>query len=131
MPKTISILLQDQSPIANKKTSLTGSSETTVDVVLSVKSKNTELRPGYTVNAKIFTDTHTDALTLPYSCIFQEGDKEYVYVIKDGILAKTAIRTGFELENKVEILKGIKESDMIVDNPSTTLHDGDIVEVVE
>ncbi len=123
--------VKEISPTASKKTSLTGSSETTVDVLLSVVSKDTDLRPGYSVTARIFTDTHNDAITVPYTCIFQEGSREYVYVVDAGKISKKAIRTGFELDDRVEVCSGIEEHDLIVKDPDNSLKESMAVKVVK
>ena len=109
------------SPIAKQKNSLVDSGERTVDVLLSIKTENTVLRPGYSVNAKIFTDSHNNATVLPYSCIFQVNDKEFVFVESGGIIYKRAIRTGFELDDVVEICSGVDAGERVVLNPSEDL----------
>ena len=109
------------SPFAQKNVNLTGTSETTVEITLDLISKNADLRPGYSVNVKVFTQCHNDAITVPYTCVFQEEDREYVYTVNNGKLSKKAIRTGFELDDRVEVVSGIEEKDMIVVNPSDEL----------
>jgi len=111
------------SPTATQKTTLTGVSETSIDVTMAFASKPIELRPGYSVNARIFTKSHKDATTIPYTCIFQENDKEYVYKLSGDTIEKKAIKTGFELEDRVEVRSGIEKNDLIVNNPSDKLSD--------
>ncbi len=127
--KKYAAIVEEISPTAKQKTSLTGAGETTVDVLLKITSRNTELKPGYTVNVKIFTDIHEKALSIPYSCIIQEGDTEYVFVLKGEKIHKTVIKTGFELENVVEIKDGISRKDKIVSNPTHELHDKAAVKI--
>ncbi|MBR5479807.1 MAG: efflux RND transporter periplasmic adaptor subunit [Clostridia bacterium] len=104
------------SPIAEKKINFTGSTETTIEVTLALSSENYDLRPGYNVNARIYTTAHKNALTIPYTAIFQEKDKEYVYTVTEGKAVKKAIRTGVELEDRVEVLGGVRERDIIIKN---------------
>lgn len=111
------------SPVAKKKTTLTGTGETTIDVLLEITSKSTVLKPGYTVDAKILTEIHKNALSVPYSCIIQEGNTEYVFLIKDGKASKTEVKTGFGTESVVEIVKGIEKDDIVVLNPTDELED--------
>lgn len=104
------------SPVAEKKISLTGNSETTVDVTIALSSKDYDLRPGYNVNARIYTTAHKNALTVPYTAIYQENEKEYVCTVSEGKTIKRAIRTGVELEDRVEVVGGLKEGDIIIEN---------------
>ncbi len=125
--KKYNAVVYEISPVAKQKTSLTGAGETTVDVLLEITSKNTDLKPGYTVNTKILTEVHENALSLPYNCIIQEGNTEYVFVLKGDSIRKTAIKTGFELETVVEIKEGISKKDKIVSNPNSELIDNALV----
>lgn len=119
------------SPIATKEVNLTGNGETTVSVTISGFSNNKLMRPGCTVTTKILTDVHEKALTVPYTSVFQEDRKEYVYVVKGDRIVKTAIRTGFELDDRVEITSGIAKSDIIIKNASEKLYDNMLIKVRE
>lgn len=113
------------SPTAKQKNSLTGNGETTVDVLLSVDTKENLLRPGYSVSAKIYTDSRKDAVVVPYACVWQdEGEKEFVYVEDGGVIYKRAIRTGFELDDEVEIQSGVKRGEHVVLDPPESLTHG-------
>ena len=129
--KTYLATVSEISPVAKQKFSLTGSGETTVDVLLKINSKNTSLRPGYTVNVKIVTDRHKNALTLPYSCVIQEGNREFVYVVKNNAAYKKAVRCGFELEDKIEICSGITSKDKVILNPTKEIFHKTAVKIKE
>lgn len=115
--------VKEISPVAKQKTTLTGTSEPTIDVLLEVLSKNTDLKPGFTTEAKIFTETHEETLSVPYSCLMQENDSEYVLIVKNEKISKVAVETGFETDSSVEIVKGIGKDDRIVLNPTKELED--------
>lgn len=120
------------SPTAKQKSTLTGGGETTIDVLLSVDTKENVLRPGYSVSAKIYTDSRKDAVVVPYACVWQdEGEKEFVYVESGGVIYQKAIRTGFELDDEVEIENGVKRGERVVISPAETLTHGMAVRTQE
>ncbi len=117
--KSYSGKIEKISPVAKYIPSLTGNGETYIEAKISINKPSSLLRPGLTVNAKINSETKKDALTLPYDCILQdEKNREYVYLVKDGIAVKRYILTGDELENEVEIKNGIMPDDIIVFKPT-------------
>ena len=117
--KSYSGKIEKISPVAKYVPSLTGDGETYIEAKISINKPSSLLRPGLTVNAKINSETKKDSLTLPYDCILQdEKNREYVYLVKDGVAVKRYILTGDELENEVEIKNGIMPDDMIVFKPT-------------
>ena len=120
------------SPTAKQKTSLTGSGETCVEVLLTINEEETVLRPGYSVSAKIYTENHENAVIVPYTSVQQDEEgREFVFLEQDGALSKRAIRTGLELDNEVEILAGIQAGERVVIDPSDALAHGAAVRVRE
>ncbi len=116
--KSYSGKIEKLSPVAKYVPSLTGNGETYIEAQISIDKPSMLLRPGLTVNAKINSETKKDALTVPYECILQdEKNREYVYLVKNGVAVKRYILTGEELENEVEIRNGIMKDDMIVLKP--------------
>lgn len=120
------------SPTAKQKSNLTGSGETTVDVFLTVDTNTNVLRPGYSVSAKIYTDSRQDAVVVPYGCVLQdEGEKEFVYVENGGKIYRKAVLTGFELDDEVEIRSGVDRGEHVVFNPGENLTHGMTVRIQE
>lgn len=111
-------------PTAMRKSSITGVGETTVDTIVSINNPDLSLKPGFTVTTKIYTKKKTDVFTLPYNCIFQEGEREYVYVTDNGIATKKQVSTGLELNDEVEITFGLKGADKVIISPSEKVKDG-------
>lgn len=59
--------------------------EAMVDVEITLKEKNTLLKPGYTVTAQIFSANPEEMLTIPYESVNQdENNQEYVYLLQGG-----------------------------------------------
>ncbi|MFO1400161.1 MAG: efflux RND transporter periplasmic adaptor subunit [Steroidobacteraceae bacterium] len=80
----------------------------------------TPLRVGMTADANIILSRHEDALLVPATALVDGS----VWVVRNGALAKLAVRTGVRGEGSVEILEGVGEQDAIVGVPGPDLHAG-------
>lgn len=115
-------------PVAKQKTALTGTGETVIDTFVKIESPDGRLKPGYSVSAKIFTDSRNNAIMIPYECIQQDNNKnEYVYVEHKGTVYKKFIKTGFELDSEVEVRQGLKNGEKVVINPQSNLYNRALV----
>ncbi len=118
-------------PTATKKSSLTGSGETVVDTLISITNPDGGLKPGYSVNAKIYTQKKKSAVTVPYNCILQDDkNNESLFVIKNGVVYKKNITTGLELDNEIEVTHGLSGREKIVLSPTVQLKHGDKIKEV-
>lgn len=119
-------------PYARRAVSLTGQQQAaTVTARLSLVGIHSDLRPGYSVNVKIFTDAIKDAVLVPYEAIGQENGQEFVFVVRQGIAHKLYIETGYELDGYIQIKAGIAIGDIVLVSPPEALKDGDRVEVAD
>lgn len=65
------------------------------------------------------------AIRVPADALVSRGQMDYVFVRDTGNIARLRIvRTGGQADGKVEILSGLDDKEMIVQNPSTELRDG-------
>ncbi|NLY43197.1 MAG: efflux RND transporter periplasmic adaptor subunit [Clostridiaceae bacterium] len=112
------------SPIA--KQLITGqNSETIVEIFVDVLNEDSELKPGYSAEIKIITEEKGDALLIPYEAITQDEDnQDMVYVVRNNRAYKRKIVTGAELETEIEVVKGIKEGEKVILNPSKEIRSG-------
>ncbi|NLJ17109.1 MAG: HlyD family efflux transporter periplasmic adaptor subunit [Clostridiales bacterium] len=92
-------------------------SETVVDVQVSIKNPDKNLRSGYNTEASISTEIPRDIYVLPYDLINQDEEGEYVFVVSNGAAIKRYIETGIELEEGAQILKGVAPDERVVKNP--------------
>lgn len=68
----------------------------------------------------------TRALTLPAGVIVNEGDKNYVWRAKDGVMRKVAVTLGLRDPRRGDyaVNAGLAEGDLVLRHPSSTLKDG-------
>lgn len=96
---------------------------------MAVKVEVTEpgdiIKPGFSVDVKIITDTRTNVCVAPILAVMEEDDKEYyVYVVaEDGTLSKREVKQGLSNGLYVEI-EGVNEGELVVSNPANYLEEG-------
>ena len=84
-----------------------------VEVKLSESDEN--IRSGYSVKVKIFSDDEKEISVIPYEAIkADENGNEFVYVLNNGVAVRKDIETGLETKDGVEITEGIEETDHII-----------------
>ncbi len=107
-------------------------------------------RPGMTASVDIITESKEDILTVPLSAVTTRKPKdkddkskstddddvdEVVFVVEEGKVKQTKVKTGISDFDRIEILEGLEEGTEIVSGPfievSKRLEDGDQVEVKE
>jgi HlyD family secretion protein len=80
------------------------------------------VRPGMTAAVNIVVSEIEDVLIIPNRAIRINNGKRVVYVLSDGELAETEIRTGASSDMQTELLEGVlSEGDVLVLNPPAAL----------
>ncbi len=83
-----------------------------------------ELIVGMSARVRLLIDKHEDVLTVSKSCLIEENGEKYVYVVSDGIAKRTDVETGLYDGERIEIVSGLKEGDMVVTKGQQLLSDG-------
>jgi len=94
------------------------------------------LMPGMFVELKIITEKKDDIVKIPTECIIKRYGEHFVFVIKNkqnntGIVEKRKIIPGIQIENKTEIITGLKPDEEIVFRGQTLLEDQSKVRIIE
>ena len=63
-------------------------------------------------------------ILIPVTAVLTEGGRSYVWVVRDGTLARSAIELGLEQDNEFEVLSGLGGGETVVQRPSAELVDG-------
>ncbi|RKD23623.1 HlyD family secretion protein [Caminicella sporogenes DSM 14501] len=102
------------------------STETTIEVKIDIKDKNTEFRPNFTANVEINTASKENALVVPYEAIYTDKDgKKSIFTVDGNKAKKHEIKTGIEGDMVVEVIgDGFKEGDLVILNPTERIKDG-------
>lgn len=111
------------SPVVNPETG-------TFKVTIAVYDPSGRLKPGMFARVRIVYDTRDEALLVPKSSVLNEDGSESVYLVKDNIVYRKSIQTGYINGDNIEILDGLNEGDAIVTIGQSSLTDSALVEVV-
>jgi len=111
------------SPVVDKESG-------TIRVTVSLKDETAILRPGMFSRVKIVYDTHNKALLVPKDSVLTQDDEISVFVVEEGIAHKRNVSLGFSNSEHIEILSGIKSSDMVITAGQRNLKDESHVELI-
>ena len=104
-----------------------GSAGETVSIPVKVEipEPGTIIKPGFSVDVKITTDTRENVLVAPILAVMEDDNKEYyVYVVgEDGTLSRRNVKQGLSSGLYTEI-EGVEEGEMVVSNPADYLAEG-------
>ena len=126
-------------PVLNKKintkVSFIGKHINTVNrtfrVVVKIK-KTDNLSPNLISTLHIFDYINNNALIIPTNIISENSDgSEYVYSVNNNNTAqKIFIKTGNEENGYVEVIEGLKENDIIINEGARLVKEGQAVQIV-
>jgi len=84
-------------------------------VIIDVNDAKNLLKPSMTARVDIAVKESKNALSLPLSAVRSDKDSKYVVVMnKEGQTENIPVTTGIMAEDRVEILSGLNEGDMVV-----------------
>lgn len=103
--------------VAKQVVTTTGK-ETAVNVMVSIDNPDEKIKQGYTAKCTIVTNIKDNDIIVPYDAIEMTDEKEgVVYMYSDGKAVKKTVKIGSEYENGIEVLSGLKNSDLIINSP--------------
>ena len=91
--------------------------------------ENSSLPEGSRVKLTVIKDSRTGVNLLPLSVIYYDNGSPYVYLLEkgegeNGTIKKQFIELGLQGEEKVEILSGLSEKDLVVSSWNNEMYDG-------
>lgn len=76
-------------------------------------------------------DTNERRVFCPTTAVQKDGDANFVWVLADDRVKRTAVKTGAATDGRTEILEGLTGGERVVLEPPPDLRDGQQVKVVE
>ncbi|HZW77905.1 MAG TPA: efflux RND transporter periplasmic adaptor subunit [Flavobacteriaceae bacterium] len=98
-----------------------------------VNNDNQDLRAGM-YGSVIFQSqkaSETPILTVPRNAFVGSVSNNEIFVVKDSVVFLTKVSSGRNFGEKVEILEGLKEGDVVVTSGQVNLFDGTAINIVE
>jgi HlyD family secretion protein len=109
------------------KLSALGVEEQRVNVLLDFDSPpetRAALGDGYRVEAKVVIVDVQDALRVPLSALFRDGEAWAVFTVKGGNARLAHLELGRRNQRHAEVIRGLNEGDRVVIHPGDRLRDG-------
>ncbi|MEI7484157.1 MAG: efflux RND transporter periplasmic adaptor subunit [Ignavibacteriota bacterium] len=104
----------------------------TMPAQIDIENKDELLKPGMFAKVELMLDKNTDIIKLPSQCVLQEGEKNYIFVVNDEMVAnKMYVETGIIANNETEIVKGLGENDKVVIVGQELISDKSKVKIVK
>ncbi|ETI69472.1 efflux RND transporter periplasmic adaptor subunit [Neobacillus vireti] len=100
-----------------------GSQAVQYPFAVKISGDTKTLKPGFQVIMEIETDKKS-AMVLPLDAVHDDGDKPYVFIVKDGKAQKQKVKTGITSGEKIEILEGVSQGDKVIVNGPGNLKNG-------
>jgi RND family efflux transporter MFP subunit len=89
----------------------------TLLVEAAVPNEHGQLRPGTFAEAEIVTAAEAQAIFVPASSLVTFAGIEKVMTVRDGLSVETRVQTGRRIEDRVEIIEGLKPEELVVVEP--------------
>jgi RND family efflux transporter MFP subunit len=108
------------------------SAEMVIPVVIAIEKGDSNLIAGVTAKANILIEKKENILAIPVDAVLEDVSvgENYVFTIKDNVLAKKKVELGLEGDFNLEIISDeIKPGDQVVLGPTYTLEDGMTVSI--
>ena len=114
-------------PSAFTKTSALGVEEQRTNVVIDIVSPQPEwgsLGDGYRVDARIVVYRSDDAVKVPTSALFRDGDRWAVYVYSNGTARKRVMTLSRRAGLEAAVKTGLQTGERVILFPSDAIKDG-------
>ncbi|TMH11368.1 MAG: efflux RND transporter periplasmic adaptor subunit [Betaproteobacteria bacterium] len=92
-------------------------------------NQDTTLRPGMFARVRLLTRDAQEALVVPEQAIVPQGDEWFVYRIIDGKAQRARVEIGQRRGGKAEVLKGLRDGDIVITAGQLKIRDGVPVQV--
>ncbi|MFV8225160.1 efflux RND transporter periplasmic adaptor subunit [Christiangramia aquimixticola] len=108
----------------------------TFDAEIAIPNKTKNIKPNLTARVKINDYNNKEALLVPQNIISENADGEqYLYIIDEieadtGVAKRVIIETGRSEGDKIEVLEGLKEGDLIIQEGARSVKEGQTVKIM-
>ncbi|MBN2547158.1 MAG: efflux RND transporter periplasmic adaptor subunit [Spirochaetes bacterium] len=127
--KTYFASVSEMSPVVDPTTRM-------MEIKLRFTGKHDELRPGIFVEIKIITENKNNIVKIPTECIVNKFGVNYVFVINktnnnETTVTQQEVKIGIDIDNKAEIVSGLKGDEEIVYRGQSLLENNTKVNILQ
>ena len=99
----------------------------TIVIRAVIRNTNAALRPGMFARVRLLTDEKADSMVIPEQALVPQGEDQFVFKVVDGRAQRAKVDIGQRREGKVEILRGLDPTDVVVTAGHLKIRDGTAV----
>jgi len=122
----------DISTLASTFTGNSASSSNGALVRVKILNPDEKIIIGFDVDIKIDTTRIEDVLVLPIDAVVTDDGLNYVYTVdEENKVHKTEVTVGSYSDNDYELISGVDEGGIVVDNPKNTIKEDEEIAVKE
>ncbi len=81
---------------------------------VKINKPDISLQPGMFAEAEIFVKTDKNIIALPRSAVLSDQNGDYVFIVNNKIAKKVYVKTGIKTADKIEIMSGVNQGDIVV-----------------
>ncbi len=100
-------------------------------IIIIIVDQDSLARPGMLAKMRLTAQEKKEVMVLPNQAIISNKGINYVYCIIDDKIKKTLVETGIADENSTEIIKGLKEGQLVAVEGLSFLSDDEQVEIIK
>ncbi len=101
----------------------------TAECELKVAQSEVQKLPPGTVGQAYFEINRRQGFVFPDNAVVYKGSETFVRIVQDGKAVRVPVELGRRERGQVEILKGIKDGDQVIERSSQFIADGDKVQI--
>lgn len=101
----------------------------TMRTAIDVPNPDHILLPGMYAHVTLELEAHKNAITIPAEALVIENYEKFLYVVKNGMVKKVAVKTGIDTGGKVEITQGLEGNEDIILRGKAAVSEGTRVKV--
>jgi membrane fusion protein (multidrug efflux system) len=103
----------------------------TMLIQIDVENRDHTIKPGMFATVTLFVDQHKNALLLPLQSVLADEKGRFIFALSTNKVKKIYVKSGWEVNNRLEILDGLAEGEDVVESGQQQLRDGSEVKVIE
>ncbi len=121
----------DLSSLASSLTGSGSGSSSGALIRISIKNPDEKIIIGFDVDISVNTEKISDVTIIPIDSVTTENGVNYVYVYdeEENTVSKREVAVGAYSSDEYELVSGVEIGEKVVDNPKTTLAEGDKIAV--
>lgn len=100
-----------------------------VTIELEIDNKEHILKVGSIVNVSLPHKNSNNRIVIPKEALVSRYGLSYVFIVKDGVVARKIVGVGMQTDSSVEITYGLSSGDVVVKEGGYYLRSGDKVKV--